>query len=168
MLNRTTAASTAFRGLIHGQRNGRGGRRRTAGARDGDDGSPTVAELVAVNVTTLEPVVGFVPNFAATPLGNPEAASETLPVKPFTSLTVIVSVVFPLCVTDAELADGVRLKLPKPPPLPEVALTLKLLIASLDRRSRSQSRTRRRSATTWIASCRAKLHRKRTAAGSDC
>lgn len=53
---------------------------------------PVVAVLVAVSVRTLLPVVGFVPHAAVTPLGNPDAASVTFPVKLPTSVTVIVSV----------------------------------------------------------------------------
>jgi hypothetical protein len=53
---------------------------------------PVVAVALAVNVSTLVPVVGFVPNAAVTPLGNPDAASVTLPVNPFTSVTEIVLV----------------------------------------------------------------------------
>jgi len=53
---------------------------------------PVVAELLAASVSTLLPVVGLVPNEAVTPLGRPEAASVTLPVKPPTSVTVIVEV----------------------------------------------------------------------------
>jgi len=53
---------------------------------------PAVAVALAVNVTTLEPVVGFVANAAVTPLGSPDAESVTLPVNPPVSVTVIVSV----------------------------------------------------------------------------
>jgi len=53
---------------------------------------PVVAELLAASVSTLLPVVGLVPNEAVTPLGRPEAASVTLPVKPPTSVVVIVEV----------------------------------------------------------------------------
>jgi hypothetical protein len=53
---------------------------------------PTVAELAAVKVTTLLPVVGFGPKLAVTPVGNPEAAKVTLPLKGLTSVTAIVSV----------------------------------------------------------------------------
>jgi len=53
---------------------------------------PVVAVLLAVRVSTLVPVVGFVPNDAVTPLGRPEAASVTLPVNPPTSVTVMVLV----------------------------------------------------------------------------
>lgn len=51
---------------------------------------PVVAVALAVNVITLVPVVGFVPNAAVTPLGRPDAASVTLPLNPFTSCTVMV------------------------------------------------------------------------------
>ena len=54
--------------------------------------APVVAELLAFRVSTLLPVVGLVPNVAVTPLGRPEAASVMLPVNPFTSLTLMVSV----------------------------------------------------------------------------
>jgi hypothetical protein len=53
---------------------------------------PTVAVLLAVNVTTLEPVVGLVANAAVTPVGKPDAARVTLPVNPPASVTVMVSV----------------------------------------------------------------------------
>jgi hypothetical protein len=53
---------------------------------------PVVAVLLAVNVSTLVPVVGFVPNAAVTPLGKPEAARVTLPVNPPASVTEIVLV----------------------------------------------------------------------------
>ena len=55
-------------------------------------GLPVVAVLLAVNVTTLLPVVGLVPKAAVTPLGKPEAASVTLPLNPSTSATETVSV----------------------------------------------------------------------------
>jgi len=51
---------------------------------------PVVAVLLAVNVKTLEVVAGFVPNKAVTPAGNPDAESDTLPVKPLVGLIVIV------------------------------------------------------------------------------
>ena len=53
---------------------------------------PATAVLVAVRVNTLDPVAGFVPNDAVTPLGRPLAENFTLPVNPFASVTVIVSV----------------------------------------------------------------------------
>lgn len=52
---------------------------------------PEAAVALAVRVSTLEPVVGLVPNAAVTPLGSPDAEKVTLPVNPFTSVTLIVS-----------------------------------------------------------------------------
>jgi hypothetical protein len=73
---------------------------------------PTVAVLLAVSVSTLDPVVGLVPKAAVTPLGNPEAARVTLPVKGLMSVTEMVSVALLPCVTERVDADGVSLKLP--------------------------------------------------------
>jgi hypothetical protein len=53
---------------------------------------PALAVLLAVNVTTLLPVAGLVPNAAVTPLGKPAAARVTPPLNPSTSVTEIVSV----------------------------------------------------------------------------
>src|SRR5690348_1143681 len=72
--------------------------------------APVVAVLVAVSVSTLLPVVGFVPNVAVTPLGRPDAASVTLPVNPPTSVTEIVSVALLPCVTDSVAANGASVK----------------------------------------------------------
>jgi hypothetical protein len=52
---------------------------------------PDAAELEAVKVTTLEVVAGLGAMAAVTPLGRPEAAKFTRPVKPPTSVTVMVS-----------------------------------------------------------------------------
>jgi hypothetical protein len=48
---------------------------------------PGVAELLAVNVSTLLPVVGLMENAALTPLGRRDAARVTLPVNPFWPVT---------------------------------------------------------------------------------
>src|SRR6476660_5606427 len=72
--------------------------------------APVVAVLVAVSVSTLRPVVGFVPNAAVTPLGRPDAASVTLPVNPPTSVTMIVSVALPPCVTDRLIGEADNVK----------------------------------------------------------
>jgi len=53
---------------------------------------PVAAVALAVRVSTLVPLVGFVPNAAVTPLGRPDAASVTLPLNPPRSVTVIVLV----------------------------------------------------------------------------
>ena len=72
---------------------------------------PVVAVLLAVSVSTLVPVVGFVPNVAVTPLGRPEAARVTLPLNPFTSLTVMVLVPLPPCVMVRLLGESDKVKL---------------------------------------------------------
>jgi len=56
---------------------------------------PLVAVLPAVNVSTLELVVGLVAKLAVTPVGRPVAARVTLPIKPFAPVTVMVSVAVP-------------------------------------------------------------------------
>ncbi len=53
---------------------------------------PAAAELLAVRVSTLVEVVGFVANEAVTPVGSPVAVKVTLPVKPFVGFTVMVLV----------------------------------------------------------------------------
>lgn len=62
-------------------------------------GPPAVAARLAVSVSMLVPVAGFVPNPAVTPLGRPDAASVTLPVKPLAGVTVIVLVPLAPCAT---------------------------------------------------------------------
>jgi hypothetical protein len=74
--------------------------------------APAVAVLLAVRVSTLEPVVGLVPNAAVTPVGNPDAARVTLPAKGLTSVTVIVSVPLAPWAIDRVDAEGLRVKLP--------------------------------------------------------
>jgi hypothetical protein len=73
--------------------------------------APVVAVLLAVRVNTLVPVVGFVPNDAVTPLGRPDAARVTLPVNPPTSVTEIVLVPVPPCVTVTLLGEAESVKL---------------------------------------------------------
>jgi hypothetical protein len=53
---------------------------------------PVAAELLAVSVSVLFPVVGLVPKDAVTPLGRLEASSVTLPLNPSTSCSSMVSV----------------------------------------------------------------------------
>lgn len=50
-----------------------------------------VAEVLAVRVSVLVPVVDVGENEAVTPLGNPAIARFTLPVKPYSGITVIVA-----------------------------------------------------------------------------
>jgi hypothetical protein len=72
---------------------------------------PVVAVLLAVRVSTLVPVVGFVPNAAVTPLGRPDAARVTLPENPPTSVTVMVLVPLPPCVIVRLLGESDSVKL---------------------------------------------------------
>ena len=55
---------------------------------------PVVAVLLAANVSVLEPVAGLGLKEAVTPLGKPELDRETLLLKPFAGVMVIV--LFPL------------------------------------------------------------------------
>jgi hypothetical protein len=73
--------------------------------------APVVAVLLAVRVSVLVEVAGLVPNVAVTPLGNPEAASVTLPENPPTSVTVIVLVPLLPCVTVTLLGEAESVKL---------------------------------------------------------
>ena len=68
--------------------------------------APVVAVALAVSVSTLDPVVGFVPNAEVTPLGTPDAARVTLPVNPLRSVTVMVSVPLWPCAIDRLGTDG--------------------------------------------------------------
>ena len=58
-----------------------------------------VAVALAVSVSALLPVEGFGLKAAVTPLGNPEAESDTLPVNPFSAVIVIVLVPWLPCAT---------------------------------------------------------------------
>jgi hypothetical protein len=71
---------------------------------------PAAAVLLAVNVSTLVPVVGLVAKAAVTPVGNPDAARVTEPVNPPASVTVMVSAPVLPCATDREAAEGVSVK----------------------------------------------------------
>jgi hypothetical protein len=51
---------------------------------------PVTACLLAFSVRMLVPAVGFLLNAAVTPLGRPEAERLTLPVNPYTPVTVMV------------------------------------------------------------------------------
>lgn len=48
---------------------------------------PTAAELAAVKVKLLLPVVGLVPKDAVTPAGSPDAVRVTCPVNPYCGFT---------------------------------------------------------------------------------
>ena len=64
---------------------------------------PVVAVLLAVSANVLVAVAGFGLNDAVTPLGRPDADRLTLPLNPFSGVTVIALV---------PLLPGVRLTLP--------------------------------------------------------
>jgi len=51
---------------------------------------PVAAAPLAVRVSRLAVLAGFVPKRALTPPGNPDAVKFTLPLNPFTGLIVIV------------------------------------------------------------------------------
>jgi hypothetical protein len=67
---------------------------------------PAAAELLAVRVNVLVPVVLVGLNDAVTPLGNPDADRLTLPLNPFCGDTVIVLVPFPPGATVKLLGDA--------------------------------------------------------------
>jgi hypothetical protein len=73
---------------------------------------------LAVSVSTLLLVAGFVPKLAVTPAGNPDAARVTLPLNGAPSVIVIVSVPLAPCAMDRALAEGESVKVPPPPPVP--------------------------------------------------
>jgi hypothetical protein len=59
-------------------------------------GPPVAAVAVAVSVNTLElAVVGLGLKLGVTPLGNPVAEKDTLPVNPLAGATVMPSVLLP-------------------------------------------------------------------------
>jgi hypothetical protein len=70
------------------------------------DDVPVVAVELAVKVTTLVPVVGFVPKLAVTPDGSADVESVTLPVKPPDGVTVIVELPLLPCVTVKLLGEA--------------------------------------------------------------
>ena len=102
---------------------------------------PAVAELLAVSVNTLEPVVGLVPKDAVTPLGRPLAARVTLPLNPFAGFTVTVLVPEAPCAMDRLPGESDRVKeaawVPQAPcevhgaPLPAPPLSVAGLLPSV-------------------------------------
>ncbi len=75
---------------------------------------PATAELEAVRVSTLVPVVGLGEKAAVTPPGspyNPDADRVTLLANPFTSVTVILSVALLPCAIDRLVAEEAIVKL---------------------------------------------------------
>lgn len=73
---------------------------------------PAAADALAVSVSTLVDVVGLVPKAAVTPVGKPEAERVTLPVNPFTGVTVMVLVPpAPPAAMDTLVGEAARVKL---------------------------------------------------------
>jgi len=72
---------------------------------------PVAAVPLAVKVSVLEAVAGLGLKPAVTPLGKPDAASVTLPLKPFSGVMVIVLVPLLPCVMVTLFGDALRLKL---------------------------------------------------------
>jgi hypothetical protein len=71
---------------------------------------PMVVVLPAASVSVLVPVVLVGLNVAVTPLGMPDAARPTLPLKPLTAATEMVLVPLAPCVTVRLLGNAERLK----------------------------------------------------------
>ena len=71
---------------------------------------PVAAVLLAASVSVLVPVVLVGLKVAVTPLGRPEAARPTLPVKPFSGATVMVLEPLAPCVMVRLLGNAERLK----------------------------------------------------------
>ena len=73
--------------------------------------APVVAVVLAIKVRPLEPPVGFVANIMVTPLGKPVTARLTLPVKPLTPATLMVSMALPPTVRETAAVVGAMVKL---------------------------------------------------------
>lgn len=72
--------------------------------------APTVAEPLAVKVSTVLPLAGLGLNEAVTPLGRPEAEKVTLPLNPSSGLMVMVVVTWLPCVTLTVFGEGDKVK----------------------------------------------------------
>lgn len=81
------------------------------------------AVLLAVSVSTLLLVAGFVAKAAVTPVGNPVTDSVTLPLNEPTSTIEIVSVALAPSVRETDVLDGVSEKLPV-----DAAFTVKAMV----------------------------------------
>ena len=71
---------------------------------------PVVAVLLAVSVNVLVVVAGFTLNAVVTPLGSPDAAKLTLPLKPFCGVIVIVLAPLVPCTTVKLFGDAESVK----------------------------------------------------------
>lgn len=75
---------------------------------------PATVVLPASTVRMLEVVNGLVPNTTVTPLGKPDTTQEMLPVNPFRSVAVMVSVPLEPAARESEAAEGATVKLGVP------------------------------------------------------
>ena len=69
-----------------------------------------IAEALAVRVNVVVPLVVAGENEAVTPLGNPEIAKFTLPVKPYSGTTMIVGVVVVPGLSAVPFDEGTKAK----------------------------------------------------------
>jgi hypothetical protein len=76
---------------------------------------PVAAMALAFRVNVLVEVVEFGLNVAVTPLGSPDAASVTLPLNPFSAVTVMVLVPSPPCTIDTLVGEATKAKPLSPP-----------------------------------------------------
>ena len=74
-------------------------------------GTPIVAVLPAVSVSTLELVAGLVANDPVTPFGKPDTDRVTLPLNPFAPVTVMVSDALLRCTIVTLDGEGESVKL---------------------------------------------------------
>ena len=88
--------------------------------------SPTVAEVLAVSVSTLVPAVGLMSKVAVTPLGNPLAPRVTLPSNELPGVTVMVAVAVPpgIIVRLVAEVESVKPVVPPPPVAPAGELVI--------------------------------------------
>lgn len=97
--------------------------------------APKAAALLAVRVRVAAPVVGFGETDAVTPLGRPEAARLTLPVKPYSGFTykeTVLEVPWPIVTLPGLKTVKVCAKIPSEKVvvalrLPEVPVTVSML-----------------------------------------
>jgi hypothetical protein len=87
-----------------------------------------VAVAATVNVTTLVLVVGLVPITAVTPIGKPDTARVTLPLKGLMSVTVIVSVPVPPWTIESATGEAAI----ENPPVPRVVIVIVMVVVAVN------------------------------------
>ena len=88
---------------------------------------PAAAELLAASVSTLEVVEDAGLKEAVTPVGRPDAANVTLPVKGLISVTVIVSVPLEPATIESVGDEAFSVK----PPVGEVTVSVKVVVTGV-------------------------------------